>query len=159
MSQDLIGSRAKRDGHDDNDDSTLTRRTVLVTIAQAAIISNSLVAETTAPTQLPPGLYLPSSDHLGHALMWTGRFRPIPPHCPTDYMAPRTGPYTPLFFSPEEFAAMTRVTQLILGEPSSAVTRTDATTIQEVTEWIDFRVAAALGVREAWNHIDPLHRE
>ena len=159
MSADYTKVNTACDGHNDNQDSVVSRRTVLVTIGQAALFSNCLIAETKAPTQLPPGVFLPSSDHLGHVLMSSGRFRPIPPGCPTDYVVPRTGPYTPLFFSPEEFKVITRVTQLILGEPLSTATNTDATATQEVAEWVDIRVASAAGTREAASSIDPLHRD
>jgi Gluconate 2-dehydrogenase subunit 3 len=159
MSTDYTKVNTACDGHNDNQDSGVSRRTVLVTIGQAAIFSNGLIAETKAPTPLPPGVYLPSSDHLGHVLMWSGRFRPIPTGCPTDYVVPRTSPYTPLFFSPEEFKVIIRVTQLILGEPLSTATNTDATATQEVAEWVDIRVASAAGIRGAATHIDPFYRD
>jgi hypothetical protein len=153
MSADYTKANAARDGHNDNKDSAVSRRSVLISIGQAAIFSNSLGAAPKATTQLPPGVYLPSSEHLGHALMWSGRFRPIHPGCPTEYVVPQTGPYTPLFFSPRELEIIVRLTQLILGEP------TNTSKTQEVAAWVDVRVATAAGVREAASSLDPLHRD
>lgn len=134
------------------EDSNVSRRAAIVTIGQATVgfgLSSSLLADTNEHLQLPPGIYQPSRDHLGRALMSTGRFHPIPPGCPTDYIRPTTEPFTPLFFSPAEFAVVRRLTQLMLG--------VDGSPAQEVAEWVDLRVASAEGVREAAHQLDPLH--
>ncbi len=135
------------------DNSDVSRRTVIVAIGQAATgfgLSSSLLADTKKTLQLPPGLYQPSRNYLGHALMSVGPFHPIPPGCPTDYIRPRTEPFTPSFFSPVEFEVVRRLTQLMLG--------VDESPAQEVAEWVDFRVASAPGVREAARRLEPLHR-
>lgn len=135
-------------------DSDISRRGALVTIGQAAItlgLASSVPAETTASAQLPPGLYQPSSNHLGHALMSSGRFHPVPTDCPTDYIRPRTEPFAPLFFSPAEFTAICRIIQLMLGEVGLLA-------MQEVAEWIDLCVASSAAVRAAAQDLNTLHR-
>lgn len=131
-------------------DFDITRRDALVTLGQAAA-AFALPPIPTASPQLPPGVYLPSSDHLGHALMSSARFHPVPPGCPTDYTRPRTGPFQPLFFSPADFAVVRRITQLMLGEEG------ETSAAQEVAEWIDLQVASASGVRNAARQLEPLH--
>jgi len=133
-----------------------TRRSWIVTISQAAVglgIARNIPADSEEAPPLPPGVYAPSTDHLGHALMSAERFHPIPPGCPTDYLRPRNGPFTPLFFSGSEFQVVRRLTQLLLGEVSE-----DAGVSQEVAEWIDLQVANGDGVRQAALHLDPLYR-
>ncbi len=128
----------------------------MVTIGQATAglgIAGRILVEGKEAAALPPGVYAPSTDHLGHALMSAERFHPIPQGCPTDYVRPARGPFAPLYFSASEFPVIRRVTQLLLGEVSE-----DAGASQEVAEWIDLRVASAGGVREAAARVDPLYR-
>lgn len=135
-----------------------TRRSWMVTIGQAAAglrIAGRMQGDTMEAIPLPAGLYLPSQEHLSHALMSAERFHPIPRGCPTDYIRPRNGPFEPLFFSEAEFQVVQRVTKLLLGEPSEA--GQDGVE-QEVAEWIDLRVASAGGAHEAALHLDPLYR-
>ena len=59
--------------------SNQTRRSWMVTIGQAAVgleLSGKAQAAVQSANLLPPGLYDPSTDHLSHALMSTGRFHP-----------------------------------------------------------------------------------
>ena len=139
-----------------------TRRSWMVTISQAAIglgVSSRLQAETQQDRQLPPGLYEPSSHHLGHALMSAEQFHQVPPDCPTDYIRPRTGPFKPAFFTASEFAIVRRLTDLLIGDVSSADNDHLQNVGQEVAEWIDLRVSSAGGVRDAALRMHPLHRE
>ncbi len=132
-----------------------TRRSWLVTIGGATAglgIAARLQGEA-KDAALPPGVYGPSADHLGHALMSAERFRPIPEGCPTDYLRPASGPFSAQYFSASDFAVIRRLTQLLLGEVPG-----DAGASHEVAEWIDLRVWSADGVREAATRIDPLHR-
>jgi hypothetical protein len=138
-----------------------TRRSWMVTISQAAVglgLSGSTQAHTQNPQQLPPGLYLPSSEHLSHALMSTEQFHAVLPGCPTDYIRPRVEPFNSLFFSASEFAVIRRLTELLLGEVSTADENGHENVAQEVAEWIDLRVWSAGGVREAALRIHPLYR-
>lgn len=110
----------------------MNRRDWMIT----AIAAVGLPAEALPATSpLVPGLYLPSTDHLSHALMNGGPFQPGPPQ----------------FFSSPEFAIIRRIAALILGEgddgPGSA----------DVAAFIDLRVANSVAVREASLQLDPLH--
>jgi hypothetical protein len=131
-----------------------TRRAWMATVGQAAVglgLIQTIRANAETTPHLPPGLYLPSTDHLSHALMNSERFHPIPANCPVDYVVPRTGPYKPQFFSPSEFAIIRRLTEVMLGEDSGDV-------VGEVAEWIDLRVFSSAGVRDAALQLDPAHR-
>ena len=142
-------------------DSDLSRRNWVMAIGQAAIgfrFSGRVHAETKDTTSLPPGLYMPSTDHLGHALMSSGRFHPIPPNCPIDYIRRRTEPFTALFLSASEFAVIRRLIQLLLGETPADGRNEDASLTQEVAEWVDLRLENARLIREAALHLDPLRR-
>jgi hypothetical protein len=152
-------SSSKRNGGEDSD---LSRRSIVVTIGQAVIglgLSGRVFADAQAPAPLPPGLYQPSNDHLSHALMSSGPFHAIPPGCPTDYIRPRTEPFTPLFFSPADFELVCRMTQLLLGDLTAAVIKDEtAAPAKEVAEWVDLSLSRAEGNREMARHLDPLHR-
>lgn len=133
----------------------VTRRAALVSIGHAAaglsITSGLNVKASTAI--LLPGVYLPSGDHLSHALMASERFHPIPPGCPTDYIQPLIAPFSAAFFSDAEFQVLMRITELMLGvEPALEGTA------EEVARWIDLRVAGAKRTREAARNLDPLCR-
>ncbi len=135
--------------------SDQTRRDWVFTIGQAAAalsIPARMYGDTPAAAGLPPGVYLPSTDHLGHALMSADRFHPIPPGCPTDYVRPANQPFKPLFFSAEEFPVVLRLTQLMLGDDAHA------SVSQEVAEWFDLYVSSAGDVRRAELNVDPLYR-
>jgi len=131
-----------------------TRRSWIVTIGQTAAgvgLGGNLFAEDLPAEALPPGLYGPSGDRLSHALMSADPFHPIPPNCPTDYVRPPGGKFEPRFFSASEFSVVRRLTELLLGEISPALSR-------EIAEWIDLRVASAGGIHQAELRLHPLHR-
>lgn len=134
-----------------------TRRSWLVTIGCAGLglgVAEHLPAEARPVTQLPPGLYGPSSEHLGHALMSSEPYHPIPPGCPTDYVRSRNAPFTPLFFTRDEFARIRALVHLVLGDLSPS----PGAQSQEVAEWIDLQVMSAEAVRTAAAHLDRLSR-
>ena len=65
-----------------------TRRSWLITIGQATVglgVAGWLPCYSADAVDLPPGIYLPSKDHLSHALMNTERYHPIPPGYPTGF--------------------------------------------------------------------------
>jgi hypothetical protein len=97
----------------------------------------SAEAGFTETPALPPGLYLPSTEHLGHAL--------------AQAEPPRTAPHKPQFFSPPEFAVIRQIASLILGEGVHSAASEDA------AAWIDFRVSYSPAVRKAALNLDPLH--
>lgn len=130
-----------------------TRRSWLVTIGGAGLglsLGEDASAEAQPVVQLPPGLYGPSSEHLGHALMSAEPYHPIPPGCPTDYIRPRNRPFTPLFFTRDEFATIRVLVQLVLSGPSP----TPGPVSQEVAQWIDLQVMSAEAVRIAAARLD-----
>jgi Gluconate 2-dehydrogenase subunit 3 len=107
-----------------------------------------------AASAVPEGLYEPSRNQLSHALMQNGRFRVIPPDCPTDYVRPRSSPFVPQFFSTSEFALIRCLTEVLLGEPAHA----NDSVVDEVAEWIDLQAWSAKGIREAASQLLPEHR-
>jgi Gluconate 2-dehydrogenase subunit 3 len=142
-------------------DPEVTRRLWMLTLGQTALglgFAEVLGARASQPDALPPGLYQPLTDHLGHALASAGRFHLIPPGSPTDYIKPRTNPLEPLFFSPSQLAFIRRLTGLILGEGMEAGNNGEASVVEEVAEWIDLRVTASAGTREAALALDPSYR-
>ena len=145
----------------------LSRREWLIDVGKAAALAGiagksvALGAEgvagpevsRTSQGSLPPGLYSPSPEHLGHALVSDSRFHPIPQGCQVDFIRPRTGPFEPQYFSSDEYRVIHRLVALMLGE-SSAVSEestepTDGNIVDEVAEWIDLRTYSFSGIRQA----------
>jgi hypothetical protein len=142
-------------------DPEFTRRLWMLRVGETALglgFAGALGARASQSISLPPGLYQPLRDHLGHALESAGRFHPIPPGSATDYVTPTTGRFEPLFFSRSEFAVVRRLTELILGEGSEAGNNGPASVVEEVAEWIDLRVASSAATREAASALDPSYR-
>lgn len=151
----------------------LSRRELLIDLGKAAALAGiagkaaPLAAEEMAgnpvpaagPETLPPGLYHPSPEHLGHALGNDMRFHPIPPGSEVDFIRPLKGPFQPQFFSRDEFKVIHRLTALILGEPTgSSGTSADSaggSIVDEVAEWMDLHTYSFAGVREAAGHLTP----
>ncbi|HEX6545839.1 MAG TPA: gluconate 2-dehydrogenase subunit 3 family protein, partial [Bryobacteraceae bacterium] len=139
---------------------SLTRRLWLRRIGETAAtfgVFDQLAVSAHAETQqarkdLPAGLYEPSREHLSHAMMQQARFHVIPPDCPTDYVRPPAGPFSPQFFSQKEFAIIHRITTLFLG-----ATPAESPVVDEVAQWIDLAVFSSRGTREAAARLDPLH--
>jgi Gluconate 2-dehydrogenase subunit 3 len=130
-------------------DSEVTRREWLVRLGEGgALIALRGVdlasAQTAANTAaLPAGVWLPSYDHIGHALANRDPFVAMPAGCEVEYRQPPPEPLQPRFFSAGDFQTIRRLTGLILAEPA------DAPVVAEIAEWIDLRVFEAPGVREA----------
>jgi hypothetical protein len=130
-------------------DDNLSRRDWTLFVTRTAIAAGVVGSEALAATELPPGLYTPSTDHLGHALMDAGPFRILPADCPTDYIRASTGPFQPLFFPAPQFAVIRRLVELLLGGTPA---------VQEIAGWIDLRVSEAAAIRQAALRLDPLQR-
>ncbi len=153
--------------------SGVSRRKWLIDVGKAAALAG--IAGKTAPLDaegtagipvpekklesLPPGLYRPSSGHLGMALQDDSRFHPIPPGCQVDFIRPRTGPYEPQFFSHDEYKVIHQLTALMLGEPAGSsaesVKPSDGNIVDEVAEWVDLRTDSFSGVRDAAGRLTP----
>ncbi len=141
-------------------DNALTRREWLLSLGSAVVLAGysgapgATAAQAPAPGTgpLPPGLYVPSLDHLTHALTSDDPFHPIPPGAETEYVRPRSEPFVPQAFAHEEFPVIRRLVEIILGEDlkdseEKPLPGAPASIYDEVAEWIDLVVASAPTVR------------
>jgi len=102
-------------------------------------------------TQLPPGLYEASQDHLVHALSSAGKSWSAPAGSETEYAMPASIPYAPQFFPPEDFKVVTRMIEIFLG-------KVDPTAIAESAQWLERWLQSAPAVRTAARQLDPIPR-
>jgi Gluconate 2-dehydrogenase subunit 3 len=138
----------------------LTRREWLLSLGSAVMLSGfrgapgqAAQGQQVGAASLPTGLYAPSLDHLTHALANDSAFVRVPPGSETEYVRPRTEPFIPQAFSPEEFTLVRRLVEITLGEDlgkssQKPVQGAPASIYDEVAEWIDLVVASAPKVRE-----------
>lgn len=97
---------------------------------------------------LPPGVYEPSREHLGHALAGG----PVAAGGETELVQIRATAFEPAFFSHDEYRTMVGLVALILGE------QPDAAVVSEIAEWMDLTVAEAPEVRRAARALSSAHR-
>jgi hypothetical protein len=147
--------------HEGKSDGVLTRREWLLSLGSAVMLAGfsgapgeAAAAQGAAigPSPLPPGLFLPSLDHLTHALTSDEPFHPIPPGAETEYVRPRSGPFAPQALAREELVVIRRVVEIILGEDlknseDAPVPGAPASIYDEIAEWIDRVVASGPSVR------------
>jgi hypothetical protein len=111
---------------------------------------------------LPPGLYTPSPEHLGHALERDGLTRATPPGSQTDYVQLPAGAFRPAFFSQTELAVIRRMVEIVLalrpGTDDQLGRSGGEDVVAEVARWIDLRAASAAPVRTAARALSPQHR-
>jgi gluconate 2-dehydrogenase subunit 3-like protein len=112
---------------------------------------------------LPPGLYQPSIDHVTHALASDGPFFPGAAGAETEFVRPRSGPFVPDAFLPDEFREIRRLVQIIVGEGLPAVEGQPVSgaasgIYDEVAEWIDLVVSTAPRLRRAAHNLTPEQR-
>ncbi|PYU38484.1 MAG: hypothetical protein DMG54_29995 [Acidobacteria bacterium] len=138
----------------------LTRREWLLSLGSAVVLSGFRGVPAEAAREglashvpLPPGLYQPSLDHLTHALSSEGQFVSAPPGAETEYVRPRSGPFIPKGFAPNDFVVVRRLVEIILGEDLQ--TRSEkpdpgapVSLYEEVAEWIDLVISSAPAVRK-----------
>ena len=132
----------------------LTRRRWFLRLGEMAALAgfSGLVPEIAAgllgseqqPAGLPPGLHTPSSPHLIQALTTHAN----PPGTEAQVNA---SSFRPEFFSEEEFQIVTRLVEIALG-------KSNAGALSQTTQWLDLWFHSAAEVREAAQHLDPLHR-
>jgi len=139
----------------------IPRREWLLNFGSAVVLSGFagipgevLQTDPVSAAALPPGLYMPSMDHVTHALNSAGPFFPIPPGAETEFVRARSGPYIPQAFSPEEFRTVCRMVEILLGEFSAVasvqhVEGAAQSIYDEVAEWIDLVVSSGARVRSA----------
>jgi len=132
----------------------LTRRAWLLRLGEMAALAgfSGVVPEIAPgllncgqePAVLPLGLHTPSGSHLRHAL--TAHATP-----PGSEGQVNPSLFHPQFFSEEEFHIVTRLVELVLGTA-------DPGALSQTTQWLDLWFHSAAQVREAAQHLDPLHR-
>jgi len=98
--------------------------------------------------ELPPGVYEPSRDHLGHALAG----HPMASGGETELVQVRTGTFQPAFFQPHQYRSIVQLVAVILGEAP------DAAIVREIAEWLDLTIFESAAVRAAARALSPLHR-
>jgi hypothetical protein len=116
-------------------------------VAGGAVLSGWSGVDLTA-AELPPGLYEPSRDHLGHALAG----HPVEPGGETELVQIRTGAFQPAFFQPHQYRNIVQLVAVILGEAP------DAAIVHEIAQWIDLTVSESAAVRTAARALSPPHR-
>jgi len=124
-----------------------TRRQWLMQVGGGAVLAGWSGIDLTA-AELPPGVYEPSRDHLGHALAG----HPIASGGETELVQVHTGTFQPAFFQPDQYRQLLQLTGIILGEAP------DAAIVHEIAEWIDLTLSDAAGVRAAARALLPPHR-
>jgi hypothetical protein len=124
-----------------------TRRQWLLQVGGGTILAGWSGVDLSA-AELPPGVYEPSRDHLGHALAG----HPVAPGGDTELVQLRATTFTPAFFQPGQYATVVRLVALFLGEAP------DAAIIHEIAEWIDLTVSESNAVRTAARSLAPPHR-
>jgi hypothetical protein len=116
-----------------------TRRWLLQLGAGAALSGFSGMPGDGAES-LPAGLYLPSTEHVAHALKAAALADPL-------------AGYKPQFFSPDELTTVRRITGLLLGDVPDA-----SHLIADIVNWIDLTVYDSAAVRAAANGLAAPHR-
>jgi len=118
----------------------LTRRAWILRLRGVAALTgiSGLVPGDAKPTELPPGLYKPSLDHLAHAIKAMAE--------------PAVIPAAPEYFSSEDFELIQTLTGIMLGQESSTPP------VPEIAAWIDLIVGQSAAVRMAALALSPAHR-
>src|SRR5260370_32506065 len=98
--------------------------------------------------ELPPGVYEPSREHLGHALAGNS----VAVGGETELVQLRKATFQPAFFSPDEYQILERLTALLLGE------QLEAPVVREIAEWIDLTLFDAGAARSAARSLSPANR-
>lgn len=124
-----------------------TRRQWLMRLAGGTVLAGWSGVDLTA-AELPPGVFEPSRDHLGHVLAG----HPMAVGGETELVQIRTGTFQPVFFQPDQYSMLLQLAAIILGEAP------DAAIVHEIAEWIDLTVSEAAAVRTAARSLSPPHR-
>ena len=97
---------------------------------------------------LPPGVYEPSREHLGHALAGN----PVSAGGETELFQLRAAPFQATFFSRDEYQTLLRLTALMLGETP------EVPVVREIAEWIDLTGSNCEAVRSAARAVSKPYR-
>jgi len=120
-------------------------------VPEVAAVLSARHAEQSKLTPLPPGLYQPSQDHLVHVLGSGGKKWTPPAGAETEFARPPSVVNEPQFFEADDFKAVSRVVEVLLGKVDSAASL-------EAARWFDFWLASVPAVRTAAQQLDPMHR-
>jgi hypothetical protein len=116
----------------------LTRRGWLLQIGEATALTGFSGNHLFAADPLPPGVFDPSLEHLGHLMAEQAR---------------ATGSlYTPQFFSAGEFRTVTHYVAVLLGEDAASPV------VSEVAGWVDLSIFDSAQVRQAVRALSPANR-
>ena len=155
----------------------LTRRQWILRLGEAAVLagfsgsaSEELAAayEPQSPgtaavlTELPPGLYDPSGEHMAHVLLRDDRFVTPPAGSETEYAAAHPGTFEPVFFSEGDFKIARRLVGLMLNsgtDTTPGLAAVSDETLDEIAQWIDLALSQAAGAREAAKNLSSQHHE
>ena len=118
----------------------LSRRRWLLRLGETAVLSgfSGIVLDAAETPALPAGLYLPSVDHLAHVM--------------AKAQNSNSGPFTAQFFGTDDFALVTKLVALILGEETSTPP------VPEIAQWLDLIVSQSAAFRKAARGLTPAAR-
>jgi hypothetical protein len=125
----------------------MTRRQWFLQLGGGAVLAGWSGVDLSA-AELPPGLYEPSREHLGHALAG----HPMAANGETELVQVRSTTFDPAFFSADQYRNILQLTALLLGETS------DTPVVHEIVEWMDLTLAEAPAVRTAARALSPANR-
>ena len=125
----------------------VTRRQWLLRVGGGVVLAGWTDVDLTA-AELPPGVYEPSREHLGHALAG----HPVSAGGETELVQVRGAAFQPAFFQPDQYRTLVHLTSIVLGESP------DAPIVHEITEWIDLTVSESPAVRAAARALSPANR-
>jgi hypothetical protein len=125
----------------------VTRRQWLLRVGGGVVLAGWTDVDLTA-AELPPGVYEPSREHLGHALAG----HPVGAGGETDLVQLRGAAFQPAFFQPDQYRTLVHLTSIVLGESP------DAPIVHEIAQWIDLTVSESAAIRAAARALSPPNR-
>jgi hypothetical protein len=105
----------------------------------AGVVLSGFRGAIAADAPLPPGVYLPDTNHLAHVIKAASTARPL-----ADYKLQ--------FFSPGALEVVHQIVAVLLGEVSPEVTG-------DIANWIDLTVSDSAAVRAAAQALSPGQRD
>ena len=125
----------------------VTRRQWLLRVGGGVVLAGWTDVDLTA-AELPPGVYEPSREHLGHARAG----HPVAAGGETELVQVRGAAFHPAFFQPDQYRTLVQLTSIVLGESP------DAPIVHEIAQWIDLTVSESPAVRAAARALSPANR-
>ena len=125
----------------------VTRRQWLMRVGGGVVLAGWSDVDLTA-AELPPGVYEPSREHLGHALAG----HPVADGGETELAQVRGTAFQPAFFQPDQYRTLVQLAGILLGESPNVPI------VHEIAEWIDLTVFESAAIRAAARALSPAHR-